>query len=80
MIPKSSIFRKHILKALGGTEAKNISQKRFLDGPFPICDEADFEDFSLEIKSLLLSEASLQKRCDDMGRLLKLLINQTMAA
>jgi type I restriction enzyme S subunit len=77
---KSSIFRKHILKTLGGTEAKNISQTRFLDGPFPICDEADLEDFSIEIKSLLSSEASLKKRYDEIGKLLKLLINQTMAA
>ena len=77
---KSTIFRKHILKTLGGTEAKNVSQKRFLDGPFPICDEADFEDFSLEVKSLISSENHLKKRCDEIDRFLKLLINQTMAA
>ena len=77
---KSSIFREHILKTLGGTEAKNISQKRFLDGPFPIFGEAAFEDFSLEVKSLISSEARLKKRCDEIGRLLKSLINQTMAA
>ncbi|MFM6008014.1 MAG: hypothetical protein ACKPB7_33000, partial [Sphaerospermopsis kisseleviana] len=77
---KSTIFRKHILKTLGGTEAKNVSQKRFLDGPFPICDEADFEDFSLEVKSLISSENHLKKRCDEIDRFIKLLINQTMAA
>lgn len=76
---KSSIFRKHILKKLGGTDAKNISQQRFLDGPFPNCSKADLEEFSNEIESLLLAENTLKKRQQENTKLLKTLINQMMA-
>lgn len=75
---KSSLFRQHILKNLSGTEAKNISQHRFLDGPFPSCSESEFEEFSLDIMSLLLSETSLQSRYYETSRLFNLLINKTV--
>lgn len=59
---KSATFRRHIQKSLGGTDAKNISQKAFLDGPFPLCSEDAFNTFSSEVESILMSEKLLYSR------------------
>lgn len=59
---KGPLFRSFILKALSGTEAKNISQKRFLDGPFPICSPAEFNDFSHKVELILQQKDAIRER------------------
>jgi type I restriction enzyme, S subunit len=50
---KSPAFRRHVLKQLGGTEAKNISKARFLSGPLPSEDVVGFNAFGSKIRTLL---------------------------
>lgn len=75
---KSSIFRKYIRKTLGGTEAKNISQKAFLDSPFPSCSEEELQTFTSEIELLLDTEIKLQERREHSRNFFKVLINQIL--
>lgn len=63
---KSPIFRKHIMRHLAGTEAKNISQAKFLAGPFPACPPEDFNSFASKISEIRGGEAALYARLDHL--------------
>ena len=58
---KSRSFRSHIRNHLNGTDAKNISQARFLAGPIPKLDAA-FILFSQRIAELSHSVSLLSTR------------------
>lgn len=73
---KSSVFRRHILTALGGTEAKNISQAAFLDGPFPDCSLDALESFTAEITRILSAISLLEDRSRRFESLRALFINR----
>ena len=75
---KSSIFRKNIFKKLSGTEAKNVSQKDFLDSPFPSCSKEELQAFNSEIEVLLRNELELKNRSNNSRNFFKTLINQIL--
>lgn len=60
---KSRSFRKHIRNQLNGTDAKNISQRAFLAGPFPN-DLGGLSDFDKQIRQLTNERKSLLARID----------------
>jgi len=68
---KSPSFRTHILKHLAGTDAKNISQNKFLNGPFPACSPEEFNNFAHEIEIILSAETVLRTRQDGLRKLFK---------
>ena len=77
---KSPIFRKYIHAHIGGTEAKNISQVRFLGGPFPACTASDFYEFSSEVESIVMSASSLTSQLERARDLFSLSLNQLLIA
>jgi type I restriction enzyme, S subunit len=71
---KSTFFRKHIRQSLSGTEAKNISQKVFLDAPFPKCSQSEIKMFDSEIRVILDAEANIFKRTNENKKVFKALL------
>lgn len=65
---KSRTFRRHIRKYLGGTDAKNVSQERFLEAPVPKHD-GSFAMFGRRISELGRDVDLLGKRACDARKL-----------
>ena len=74
---KSRAFRGHIRNQLNGTDAKNISQARFLTGPIPKLDDT-FNAFSRHVSELSESLKSLQSRAKQARDLERSLLSDVM--
>ena len=59
---KSARFRRHILNQTGGTDAKNISKKRFLTAPFPCRAGSRFMDFAATMRQITGSKGAMKWR------------------
>ena len=59
---KSGRFRRHILNQAGGTDAKNISKKRFLTAPFPCRAGSHFMDFAATVRQVAGSRGAAEVR------------------
>ncbi len=75
---KSPPFRSHILKHLSGTDAKNISQSKFLKGPFPACSPEEFNSFANEVITLLSSETAFGMRKIRLRKLFKRYLDEVI--
>jgi type I restriction enzyme S subunit len=61
-VSKSRIFRNHVHRSHGGTEAKNISQALLLDAPVPAASPEAWADLNRQVHTLLESRDALRLR------------------
>ncbi len=72
---KSPVFRRHIRNQLNGTEAKNISQERFLAAPAPPIDER-FIDFARQIELINTAIFAIQRRVSEAQNIYAILLRE----
>ena len=75
---KSRSFRRHVLNQLNGTDAKNISQARFLAGPLPILD-GEFETFGARVHEVTDCVEQLAQRAQEAGEIKRLLLSEILS-
>ena len=61
---KSPRFRRHVRSQLGGTDAKNISQRRFLAAPFPVDYPRVFAAFTTAFHRIRCAQGAMDLRYD----------------
>ncbi len=74
---KSKSFRTHVLNHLNGTDAKNISQKRFLAGPAPMVDDK-FQAFDSRTRELCHAVHQARQRLSDSQRCYRQVIEEVL--
>ena len=68
---KSNRFRRHILNQTGGTDAKNISKRRFLTAPFPCrAPEGSFAEFSAVVRRIAEAKDAAAMRHEKLERIM----------
>lgn len=68
---KSNKFRRHILNQTGGTDAKNISKRRFLTAPFPCrAPEGSFAEFSAVVRRIAEAKDAAAMRHEKLERIM----------